>query len=253
MTNVITYCLAASGISNVLMSPLDNKTSYSDILVPPLTTLGNLIYLEQQYGFYTAGALIFFDVDCNYILSATSKCTAWRNQEYKQTVFTVRDSTNADVFTPGSFVDDTEKRYYINITPKSINMNSDSVIADQIDGNNLIIIHPSSGNISTKKSKTTQRGEGTYKLLINKYNNDFCNNTALYKKGEASNILSATINDFDIDALSPNKEFQFVFENSQINNAYSGNYRICKCTFVFSKQGTDFMLLADTEFKKYDT
>ncbi|WP_171567710.1 hypothetical protein, partial [Brevibacillus sp. MCWH] len=68
MTQTLAYLLSSSGINKVLMVPLDNSSSYSQIIIPPLTTLGNLIYLDNQYGFYKTGSLIFFDTDCLYIL-----------------------------------------------------------------------------------------------------------------------------------------------------------------------------------------
>jgi len=252
MSDAITYCLSIAGISNVLMSPLTNKNIYSQIILPPFTMLRNLRYLENAYGFYDTEALIFFDTDCNYIIDSSPSCTAWRPNEYKQTVFTIRESTNPDVFSPGCVADDKNKNYFINIIPNSIHMFNESVIADQLDGNNLLIINPSTGQVENIKSNTIQRGQGTYKLLINNYNNKYSNTALKNKKSEDSNIISVAISDFDIDALTPNKEFLFVFENSAINKKYNGSYRISRTNIIFAKQGEDFVISSSCEFKKFN-
>jgi hypothetical protein len=139
----------------------------------------------------------------------------------------------------------------MNINPNNINVTSDSVVADQVDGNHMIIITPSTGSVDGRKTEgTMQRGDGSYKMMVNKYGNQFGNNVAKVRKAEESNKISVNMGDYDIDALSPNKEFIFIFENSKINNELSGSYRITKNMTYFVKQGEEFAISCDCEFKK---
>lgn len=64
MLNAVTFCMHNAGISKVLMSPFNNKATYSQVLLPPYTLLGTLTYLENHYGFYTNGSLLFSTSTC---------------------------------------------------------------------------------------------------------------------------------------------------------------------------------------------
>ena len=250
LTDTITYLLSTCGMKNVLMSPLQNKSIFKEILLPPLTLLNNLLYLNQQYGFYTKGALIFFDLLCMYIIESNSKCTAFIKEEYTRTVFNIKEVTNPNSFTPGSFIIEKEKENHINITPDSINIYSNSVVADQIIGNNFIIIDPKQGTVENIKPETVQRGVGTYQVLVNNYGNEYSNNDAKTRKIENNTVINVNISDFNIDAITPNKEFIFIFDNTKINSTYSGSYRLTKRIIQFKSEGNEFIMSGICEFKK---
>ena len=251
MTDVLAYSLGSNHFIEVLMTPLDNKTVYEEIIFPPLPFIGSLLALEQAYGFYNNGALIFFDVECTYFIDKNVKCTAFRIAEYTQTVFTIRDSTNSDVFSPGSYIDDVNKKFMISVMPNNIQMHSESVTTDQTEGNNLLIINPETGTVTDLRTNSIERRDGTYKVMVNKNNNTFCNSMAKIKRSENSKIITVNIGDFDTDMITPNKEFLFVFENQKINAEYGGNYRISKNIVIFNKQGEEFIVSGICEFKKY--
>jgi len=250
LIDTVVYLLSTCGMRNVLMTPLENKKVFKEILLPPLTLLNNLLYLNQQYGFYTKGALIFFDLMAMYIIDCNSKCTAFQKEEYKRTIFTIKELTDPNIFTPGSFVSDIEKENYINITPDNINIYSNSVVADQIIGNNFIIIDPKQGSVQNIKPETVQRGVGTYQVLVNNYGNEYSNNDVKNRKIENNTVININISDFDMEAVTPNKEFVFIFDNSKINSTYSGSYRLTKRVIQFKLEGTEFIMSGVCEFKK---
>ena len=251
MTDVLTHMLGINHFIEVLMTPLDNTTVYEEVIFPPLPFLGGLLALEQAYGFYKNGLLLFFDVECTYFIDLNVKCTAFRLAEYTQTVFNIRDSISSDVFTPGSYVDDINKKFIINVLPNTIQMHSHSIVTDQTEGNNLLIINPETGITTDLRTNSTERKDGTYKVMVNKNNNKYCNSMAKLQRSENSKIITLSIGDFDTDVITPNKEFLFVFENQKINTEYGGNYRISKNHIVFNKQGEDFTINATCEFRKY--
>jgi hypothetical protein len=250
MTQTLTYLLSKSGLTGVLMVPLDNKNKYSEIIIPPLTVLGNLIYLDNQYGYYKNGTLIFFDIDCIYIIDRSGKCKAFRKGEYKKTVITVRNTINPHSLSPGSYDDSEKKTIYVNVDPRNVAVSNVAVIKDQTDGNNRLIINPAAGFTVNIKAKTVQRGAGTYKVLYNKYNNSFVNSSEQIKVESDNRVVNVTMSDIDIDAFTPNKEFTFVFEDSVINKQMGGNYRLVSSNFIFVKNGDYFKLNGTATFKK---
>lgn len=251
LTDIITYCLYNSGIKNVLMSPLTNKNKYKEVLLPPITTLSTLKYLEQQYdGFYNNPALIFFDIDAVYIIDSGLESKVYRKQEPEQTIFTVRNVIDADSASSGSVLLTEEKKYVINVNHDALAITSITVKSDQIEGNNYIIINPNTGKTSVIKSDTVQRGDGTYRILVNKFNNNKIQDFLIKRKKEEGCIISLNLKDVDLKALTPNKEFLFVFEDQKVNKEFGGKYRLVKSVNIFIKDGEEFKVSSNCNFKK---
>lgn len=251
LTDIITYCLYTSGIKNVLMSPLVNKNTYKEVLLLPISTLMNLLYLEQQCdGFYNNPALIYFDIDNVYIIDSGLESKAFKKQEPEQTVFTVHNSSNSESASTGSTILKDEKKYIVNVNHNSISMLTQSIKSDQLDGNNFIIINPNTGENTIVKTGTIQRGDGSYKVLVNRFNNNRVKDYLIKKKKEDSCILSVVLKDIDIHAITPNKEFLFVFEDQRINKKYGGKYRVIRNTCQFIKNGEEFDINTLCDFKR---
>lgn len=248
MSDVLAYCLYTTGVKNVLMSPLENKTSHNSVLLPPFTLVGNLEYLEAYYGFYKNGLLAFFDVPRSYMIDMQSKCTAWERGEVKQTIFTIRSDEDAYSISTGSFND--EKAFQINVTPGNINMRTPSVSSDQLVGNNVYYIDPASADLNTHKSKANQRGDGSFRVVVDKYDNMYNRSAQAKRIEEMSQIAEINIGDFDIDAISPNKEFTLVFTNSELTKSHGGNYRMAYSLISFTKEGNYMKLSAGLLVKK---
>jgi hypothetical protein len=250
MATALTYCLTAGSFSKILMTPIENTIMYKEILLPGLTLLGTLKYLDSQYGLYSRGSLIFFDLDAIYIIDRNPKCTAWRQGEYFQTVFNINSSVNPVYLSPGSYDNEHERRHYINVPLDAINMFNTSVTNDQIEGNHIYIVNSLSGKTTDIKSNAPQRGDGTYKVLFNKYNNEYAAKAEAYRRNENGNIIQINLGDIDIEALTPNKEFLFTFEDLVFNRDHGGSYRIIKSTMVLAKQGEEFSMSVMATFKK---
>lgn len=83
MNSILAYTLQNGGITNVLVSPLDNKSSYSEFKIVPLNAVDEIKYLMYNYGFHNNGTVFFMDLDKAYLISKAIKCTAWYKGEYK--------------------------------------------------------------------------------------------------------------------------------------------------------------------------
>jgi hypothetical protein len=232
------------------MAPLDNKDEYDEVILQPITLLGNLEYLEQQFGFYNEGATIFFDLDKIYIVPKKSACKAWKLNDYKQTVFNIKDSSNVSSLGPGCYNDIKGKKFFINVTPNNFTTYNQSVLTDHMDGNSMMVINPITASVDKIASDATQRGSGTYKILINKYNNKMSNSSEKSMIDESSSIVGVNFSDFDINAISTNKEFLFIFENKKINLASGGLYRMSKQFIEFIKQGNEYQIVGNCQLRK---
>lgn len=250
ITDAIAYLLATTGFVNTLMTPLDNTSAYNEIIIPPLTLQGCLMYLENQYGFYHKGSVIFFDLPALYIISKNSRATAWRRGENYKVIFSVKNSDNPNQFSTGSYFDEDQRSTFINIRPSDLNASTVSVVRDQIEGNHRLIINPALGSVNDLKTNTNQRGSGTYKILVNKYNNQFINSAEKTRIESDGQTFNVALMDVDFDAIAPNKEYSFKFEDGEIHKEYGGNYRLNNSAIYFQNEGEHFKMKATLLFKK---
>lgn len=245
VSDILAYSLTKSGIKKVLLAPVDNNDMLEQVILPTLTTNSILSLLEEQYGVYKKGATLFYDLDRTYLIDKNSECTCWEDHEYKQTLVTIPKSMNDISFYPGCYINEEDKRYEINVTPDLVTITSESVLNEQITGNNLTVVNKNTGEIEKIETGMEQHGDGTYNIVQNSYNNKFATEILTTRITEKSKIAHLTLGDVDIDALTPNKEFTLIFEESEINSVYGGSYRLGYCRHYFKKSGLEYIVSSD--------
>lgn len=245
VADILAYSLTKSGARKVLFSPVNNTDEVKQVVLPTLTTNSIVKLLEEKFGIYRKGAMLFYDLDRVYLIDKNSQCNCWEDQEYKQTVITIAKSMNDISFYPGCYNNEEEKRYEINVTPDLVNITSETVITEQLSGNNITVVNKNNGEVEKVETNLEQHGSGTYNILQNNYNNKYAVETLTTRITEKAKIVRITLGDVDIDALTPNKEFTLVFEESEINSNYGGSYRLGYCRHYFKKSGLEYIVSSD--------
>lgn len=121
MTSAVAYMLTKSGVSNVLMSPLSNRKTYSEFIIPPINAVDQLKNWIINYKLHNAGTILFFDLERAYIISKDLNCTAWRNSEYKTVhVMTLNQYSQGLSMGSGYFASSKDKYHFLEIPPNSI-------------------------------------------------------------------------------------------------------------------------------------
>ncbi len=250
MQNVVTYCLSKSGINKVLMTPINNNRMYKEIVIYPVPLIQNIQYLEEQYGFYNYGGLFFFDFDKVYFIDKQPEATAYQTMEYTMVKINIFNTNNVSSITTGSFKNDEEKNYTIHVSENSMSTNNLSTVSDQTYGNNLIVVDTKENSINPVSPNTDQLGSGTERVVLNEYSNKYTTEAAKHRKNENNFIINLKLSDVDISCLAPNKKFMFLFENSKINIARGGAYRLSHMAFTFKRIGNVFNIVGSATFKK---
>lgn len=249
MTNCIVYLLSKSGTTNLLMAPLDNREVYNDIILPPVTTIQSLLYLEKQYGFYNHGSLFFYDFDTVYFINKRAECTAYRTGEFKEVIVNVFKAMNPNSKTPGNYKDTKSKTYILHVTRDNINMTTSSIINDQLYGTNVNIIN-TKNNSTTVVSPKVQSRNNTSTYISNNFGNKYLPKMIENTKYEQDNIIDVALTDIDISCFTPNKKYIFSFEEKDVNIKYKGNYRLSNALFSFIKNGEYYTINGAVQFKK---
>lgn len=252
VTDALMLILSNAGYKNkLLMSPCDNNSSYSEMLIPPLPTIGAIKYVEEVFDqFYNEGSILFFDLNRGYFLRKKATCTAFAPQEYTQTVISVREVMDSKSNQISCVKDYKEKKFYINANADLVSISSLSITDDQIDGSNIMVVDPESGSVISSSTDTVKRGSGNTKVLFQKQVNSRSHSAVQASIKENSRVINIKISDIDIEAFTPNKNFTIKFMDKQAAGDLSGSYRLSSGNFKFSRVTEDFTCNCDVTFKK---
>lgn len=238
ITDILAFLLSTSGSKKVLMSPVENGTSYPEILLPPFTIIGCFKYIEAQYGIYSTYATIFYDFDVVYFLSKKLPCTAFRREEQKRVTINISKDDKSDTFFPGIFEQD--KQPIINVTKGAFQMTNASLTKDQIAGTDVLMIDNDGNSTEIKPNVSVNGNNKNKQIVVNNYSNPYTSKCEDYKINETSDNLTLNLTDCPVNLFTPNKEYSIVFQDQKLNTAYKGLYRLSNIAHSFTKQGEYF-------------
>ena len=226
----------------VLMSKFENDEIYTELLVPAHPLYKDLIYLDQYYGFYKKGAIIYYDWDVLYILNANGKVTAKREGEWTETIFMV---TKIDESTPGNGMirKEGEKKFYIGINDMNINPKK-FTIGHNIDiGSEAKVIITDDTEIEiddADQSYIDQRNE--FITFRRKDENKYKSEILRARMEENECILYINAENLDINAFTPNKQYSVVFDEQTKQQKFGKyKYRIIYAYHMMKLESEGFM------------
>lgn len=237
VSTAIANVLTESSISRILISPLDNENSYSEIRIPPMVLLKLPQYLETVYGMYNSGSCVFLDYRCLYFLSRNGVCDAHEEEEYTRTIFRIPKANKADKARIGTMEDADNKFYYLYVPPDEIDIQAPSNTNDAIAGNGVTIIDTANSQDTEMQGIAEQPGSGNKKIVSDHYSNQFNKTVMASDIVELSRMAAVTTYDYNEDALTPNKEFVLVFDDSKFKDK-NGFYRLVETKHMFNKKGS---------------
>lgn len=248
MTDAVAALLSESGAVKPLMSPMDNSSRYSELLLLPQPLIPQLKYLNSFYGFYKEGAQIFFDLNYTYILRNTAKCTAYVKDEVQTVVFCIYDTSYGDSAKIGSKTDLKTKTAYIGLSSINFHVDNLSKAANEFMGTNAMIVN-SDGSVSTA---TSGQGESYNVLSVTSHNNYLANELSLRMK-EMSCVVYLSLVNVDLNLLTPNKTFRIISSDTNITKQTSGLFRLTSTQTTFAKNGEHFTATTVVQLKRTDT
>lgn len=226
----------------VLMSKFENNEVYTELICPSLPAYKALIYLDQYYGFYKKGAIIYYDVDCLYIINANGKLTAKRKDEWTETTIL---ATKIDSSTPGNGMlrKEGEKVFYISLPEDNINPQNFSNQGNANIGSEARVVITDDITIDLSEADQSyieQRNEQiVYKT---KTDNKYVADMFKARMEEHECVLYISGNNLDIDAFKPNKVFQIVFEETSKQQKYGKyKFRLAYAYTMFKLESEHYM------------
>jgi hypothetical protein len=225
LQNMIGHMLSISKHDKVLMSRIENTEIYKELLLPANPTYKNLLYLDQYYGLYKTGAIIYYDIDVLYILNTNGKVTAKRKGEWIESTFLIPELDNT---VPGSGMirQPGENIFYLTVAESDVNPQKTSIMKNVDSGSKVKLAFSDGTTINTISSNQsyvdTQNTSITYVKKDNKYTGDVLK--ARMQENETMIYISG--NNLDINAFTPNKIFRIVYDEQTKYTKYKGEYRL---------------------------
>ena len=236
LSTVMGKIYSEAGIDKILISPIDNDKSYPKIIIPPINLYDLPKYIETVYGTYYTGTVQFLDYRCMYILSRSGVCDAYEDGEYKRTIFIIKKSNSSMSYRVGTSEDSESKVYYIYTENDNISFSTPSASNDAITGNNVSILDAHGNETTSVEGVGNQRGSGNERVYQDNYGNDFNKTTILADINESNCQATIVLMDYNEEAITPNKEFLIVFEDTK-HNKNNGFYRLIGSEIGLVKTG----------------
>lgn len=221
--NMVAQLLTETGHKRVLISPMENTKIYEELLVPAFPCYKALMFLDQYFGFYKTGGMIYYDVDTLYILNTNGKCRAKQQDEWPETMFIVTESPrslpgNAMVIRPN------EKVFYCNIAEASLNVQNYANTMNEKYGSTAKIVVTDDTAINTAEAEQDYIDQrNTTYAYITKEDNQFTADIMKARMEENQANVMINANNLDIQAFTPNKTFKLTFDDTTKQEKY-GKY-----------------------------
>ena len=228
------FLLHNAGVKNLIMAPLDNTDSYSEIILPPLSIDNQIRYLDTNYGFYKDGMIFFIGLTNSYLIPYNGKCAGYKKNEWKETVIYVFEKNNVQSAASNSIKKSNEERFYINLPSDSLDINNDTVTENVISGTDAIMVNTQKNSSSNITIDAPTIGGKTKKTIYNELSNPFTE--TMYRNLEQSNSVTMTfaLQNINIEAFEPNKAVSMIFESPTLNKKYKGEYVVVSAIHAFT-------------------
>ena len=236
-------------LNPLLLEPLQYNTSYSQIIIPPVSTITEYLeYLNDNvYTFYDSGYRFFVDFDTTYILSKSGKKVEHNKQECGTVIIDIGSLLQLGNDERGYYYDAENRHYYVNVGISSTKFTK-NVFTKRLVTNVSNVT--SSGDTFTEKIKdnlTKNNKEKTQIIQTTNSNSNLVNNI---KSDINNNNIILDINKTDLDAniFTINKEY--IVKNADEHREYDGRYLLCCSKQVYLKQNNKFMMSTILRFKR---
>lgn len=238
---------------SILLSFPDNDKYYSGSIIIPnnYTFIGCIKYLQNIYGLYNNGYILFKDYNKLYLVDKSLECNAYELGEFKRIYINYSEMTTSEGNMYGQYKNNANMTYTINAV-NNPNIITTSTASNELNYDNLNIINSKLGSLDNKSitmNKSTKYK--TDKILENKYNNEYINNSIIHEIELNNKTISINFNEVDLDLFTPNKEFYLNINISKKEYTnINGLIKLSKVIGIYEKKDDEsFTGLIVAEFK----
>ena len=248
-SNMISIVHKYTSHMNMVIEPFTNNEMIDWIIIPPLTSITNLLkFLNDFQPFYDKGYRYFRDFGKTYLLSNSGNPVPDGNDKYNTVVINILDTSDPVSKSIGIDIDKERKAYVMTVDSLDTHMDIDIVRNKEY---NTILGIGNSGQ--TYRAELNIKGESDKeKLLLYRTFDDedpqYKVNNMKTEIDGSSVVLQLTRTEIDSSIITPNKEY--IVQNYREFQEYNGRYILVSKKEVYIQQENEFVSNTLLVFKK---
>lgn len=241
LTDLVIYIFNECKVEKLLMTKLDNRSRVTNMIIPNGNLIETIKYLDENKGLYKKGMLLFFDLDCAYLIDKNTFCTSWRKNEVRVTHIHISNQKNVDSQMSGQFTNNDRKQTHIFAHTERVEVTNKNLLNDQLKGNAVTVVDAKSNKVTNLNSKLTQIGAPNKNIVNIKSSNEYTISNIETRMIENECVSNMAFLGIDMDVFTPNKEILITYEDVELNKKYGGNYRVSKVTSTLKKDADELV------------
>ena len=252
VTEALAWLFYNAKINNVLMARTDNNTRYDELVIPPLSTLKALAFIDTYYGLYKYGSLIYFGLFYNYVIPYDgSNHVVPKSGDTKVEIDFIVPDTDSTNQTGVMHSGKNNAIDYIVTNFRNISSDTVSIGNDFINGNNIQIIDAFEEVSEIYRSNSKTRFNADFvKFFENFTENKFLPYTYIAQVNALSDVISMQVSDIDASIVLPHKRIKLIFENHKYAKQYRGKYVLSSILHTFTSTGAELSVSSNITLKK---
>lgn len=238
----ISYLFSLMGIKNMLGQKSDNTRSYGQFIVPPMKLGNALQWIDSYYGIYKTGSIIYLGLDTSYMIPYGGNVKVFKANEPKVISIIVPEEDGGENNHICQAVKKGESNNcYMIAAPSTFKPLNPTESSKVFSSEEVSVVNPNTGY--------PVNNAGT-KTVTDKSENPFLNsmNKALFNSDNS--VVTVLLENINFELLTPNKEYQFLFEDTTLAQKYKGRYFLCKRDILISKESQNMKVSVQCMFKQ---
>ena len=248
-SNMISIVHKYTSHMNMVIEPFTNNDIIDWIIIPPLTSITNLLsFLNDFQPFYDKGYRYFRDFGKTYLMSNSGNPVPDGNDKYNTVVINILDTSDPVSKSIGIDIDKERKAYVMTVDSLDTHMDVDIVRNKEY---NTILGIGNSGQ-TYKTSLNIKSESDKEKLLLYRTFDDedpqYKVNNMKTEIDGSSVVLQLTRTEIDSSIITPNKEY--IVQNYREFQEYNGRFILVSKKEVYIQQENEFVSNTLLVFKK---
>ena len=248
-SNMISIVHKYTSHMNMVIEPFTNNEMIDWIIIPPLTSITNLLkFLNDFQPFYDKGYRYFRDFGKTYLLSNSGNPVPDGNDKYNTVVINILDTSDPVSKSIGVDIDKERKAYVMTVDSLDTHMDIDIVRNKEY---NTILGIGNSGQTYTATLNIKGESDKEKLLLYRTFDDEDPQYKVNNMKTEidgSSVVLQLTRTEIDSSIITPNKEY--IVQNYREFQEYNGRYILVSKKEVYIQQENEFVSNTLLVFKK---
>ena len=251
---VIQWMTCELAIKGAIIDTPDNTSTNKDIIIPPMSYIQAMNFIQANYGIYENGLMIFYDIngilyvldkfsyDHDCVKGASTLTKLYKTESYEGTVGSIaRKCDNDDIPQYVGAIKITRNDNEIldgELTGKTIVFSSFQQGMDSIEFDNEKGSVSSATNVSAALTRNVPTNEVSGDKILTEYDelNNIYNMSSYFNEIEAmTQRYSISLNNVNVNDFAPNVIIELGFEDVERNNEQSGQYFLNEVNFKFNR------------------